>query len=90
MKLSEALRAKQGDQSLRSVARQLGVAVGTAEGWLKGWRTPDLKHIPKIAKFLGVEVAGVFFMALEEAEANSAKGVYLSSFSHSLPQPVAA
>lgn len=76
MKLSEALKEKQGDQSLRQLARDLGVAVGTAEGWVKGWRTPDLKYVPRIARYLEVDVAEVVISALEE---NSPTGVQISS-----------
>jgi transcriptional regulator with XRE-family HTH domain len=53
--LAKALQERLGDRSLRALARDLGVAVGTAEGWLKGWRTPDIKHISRLAVYLGVD-----------------------------------
>jgi len=66
MTLSQALKEKQGDQSLRALAKELGVAVGTAEGWVKGWRTPDLENIPRIANYLGLTVADLVEIALSE------------------------
>lgn len=52
--------------SLRALARELGVAVGTAEGWLKGWRTPEIRHITNIAVFLRVDPSEVLDWELEE------------------------
>lgn len=76
--LAEALTEKQGDMSLRALARELDVATGTAEGWVKGWRMPDLKHVPRIAEFLGVETGEVVSWLL--ADLNSAKGRWRGSY----------
>jgi len=77
MTLSEMLREKQGDQSLRALARDMGVAVGTAEGWVKGWRIPEIRFIPVLAVYLEKDVEFVVDAVLEQV--NSAKGVYLRS-----------
>jgi len=53
--LAEALAAKKGDNSLRQLARDLDVATGTAEGWLNGWRSPELKHFGRLAEYLQVD-----------------------------------
>jgi transcriptional regulator with XRE-family HTH domain len=65
-KLAEALREKKGDESLRSVARDLGVAPGTAEGWLKAWRRPDYPHLRPLAVYLDVPVETIIDWLLEE------------------------
>jgi hypothetical protein len=53
--LAKALQEKLGNRSLRALSRDLGVAVGTAEGWIKGWRIPDIKHISRLAVYLDVD-----------------------------------
>lgn len=60
-KLADALRAKQDESglSLRGLARALGVSVGAAEGWLKGWRKPDWDNVPPLAEFLGESEAEI-------------------------------
>ena len=63
-KLQKAMDEK--GLSLRALARELGVAVGTAEGWLKGWRTPEIRHITNIAVFLRVDPSEVLDWELEE------------------------
>lgn len=74
--LAEALEQRKGDRSLRALARDLNVAVGTAEGWLNGWRSPDLRHVPVLAAYLNVPIGTIVEW---ELEAIGAKGVYLSS-----------
>lgn len=74
--LAKALEAKKGDRSLRSLARDLDVAVGTAEGWLNGWRSPDLKHVPVLAAYLNIPIGTIVEW---EISAISHKGVYLYS-----------
>jgi len=81
-KLAAALTDRQGDMSLRALARELGVAVGTAEGWVKGWRQPDLRHIPSIARFLEVDSGEVVGWLL--ADMNVAKGGSLRSLQPAL------
>lgn len=65
-RLAEALKERQGDQSLRAVARELGVATGTAEGWLKAWRKPEYNHLPRLAGYLGVPVDEIIRWILED------------------------
>jgi hypothetical protein len=58
------------------MARDLDVAVGTVEAWVKGWRRPNLSHIPKLAVYLDLTTGEVVAAALEDGES---KGVWLSS-----------
>lgn len=55
-KLAEALEARKGEDSLRAVAGQIGVAPGTVEGWLKGWRQPSYKHLRPLAEYLNEDI----------------------------------
>ena len=77
--LAEALKEKKGDRSLRSLARDLGVAVGTAEGWLNGWRSPKLHHIRPLAVYLEEEASNIMDWEIDAIEAKGIKGVYVSS-----------
>lgn len=58
---------------MREAAKYLGVALGTYEGWEKGWRQPGEPHWDKLADFLGVaryhvmQMVGV--ISLRELEA---------------------
>ncbi len=74
--LEEALKEKKGDRSLRALARDLNVAVGTAEGWLNGWRSPRLRHIRGLAVYLETPAAEIVDWEIDAIEAT---GVYLSS-----------
>ena len=67
-RIAQALANRQGDDSLRQLARDLGVATGTAEGWVKGWRTPELENLPKIAEYLDQPVSVVVSWALMDLE----------------------
>lgn len=69
--LARALEEKKGDRSLRALARDLGVAVGTAEGWLNGWRTPELENIPGLAEYLGLDVGQIVEWELEAVVAKN-------------------
>lgn len=53
--LAEALEERKGDRSLRALARELDVAVGTVEGWINGWRSPEIKYIAMLAVYLDVD-----------------------------------
>jgi transcriptional regulator with XRE-family HTH domain len=65
-KLAAALRDRQGDQSLRGLARDLGVATGTAEAWLKGWRQPGYGHLPTISDYLEVPIDEIIGWIIDE------------------------
>lgn len=65
-KLAEAIKERGADMSLREMARELDVAVGTIEGWSKGWRIPDLRHVPKLAVWLRRDVSEVVDLALTD------------------------
>ena len=64
--LAKALEEKKGDRSLRALARDLEVAVGTAEGWLNGWRTPEIPHIALLAVYLDVDPCVIMRWELDE------------------------
>lgn len=64
--LAKALEEKKGDRSLRALARDLDVAVGTAEGWLNGWRTPEIAHIARLAVYLEVDPCVIMRWELDE------------------------
>ena len=70
--LAAELAAKKGDRSLRALARDLDVAVGTAEGWLNGWRSPDLKHLAKLSDYLGRGIAEIVEWELNAARPDDA------------------
>jgi hypothetical protein len=72
--LAKALQERLGNRSLRALSRDLGVAVGTAEGWIKGWRIPDIKHISRLAVYLDVDPSIIldWEMAASEADWGSA------------------
>ncbi len=74
--LAEALKEKKGDRSLRALSRDLDVAVGTAEGWLNGWRSPRLRHMRGLAVYLETTSAEIMDWEIDAIEE---KGVYLSS-----------
>ena len=76
-KLGVALQEKQGDKSLRALAGEMNVAVGTAEGWVKGWRYPHIKYLPMVADYLDVEAGDIVTWAAEDAALTT--GDYLSS-----------
>lgn len=87
-RLGQALKEKKGERSLRAVARDLNVSPGTIEGWINGWRAPDLKHIPMLADYLGVSVGDIVEWGIEVLDA---KGGYVSSDAAEIPvSPVAA
>lgn len=69
-KLAEALRERRGDTSLRGVARELGVATGTAESWLKGWRQPEVKNLPKLSSYLEVPIDQIIHWVLDDYREN--------------------
>jgi transcriptional regulator with XRE-family HTH domain len=79
-KLATALRDRQGNQSLRGLARDLGVATGTAEGWLKGWRQPGYKHLPRLSDYLEVPANEIIGWIIDDEDPNERKGVSRSSF----------
>lgn len=64
--LAKALEEKKGDRSLRALARDLEVAVGTAEGWLNGWRSPEIRHIIRLAAYLEVDPCVILQWELDE------------------------
>ncbi len=63
-RLSKALREKKEAEGwgLREMSRELEVATGTAEGYLKGWRLPSREHVDKVAAVLGITKLELFFM----------------------------
>jgi hypothetical protein len=75
--LAKALQKKMGDRSLRALSRDLDVAVGTAEGWLKGWRTPDIKHISRLAIYLNIDPSIILSweMAASDVSAHNPRSV---------------
>lgn len=88
MKLAEVLaeeRERRG-WSLRAVAREMGVAPGTYEGWEKGWREPEKDNWQTIARYLAIPMPLLLsyleLLTPEQAEAlngSQAKGVSRSS-----------
>jgi len=50
------------------MAQDIGVSVGTVEGWIKGWRRPTLAHVPKLAVYLDLTDGEIVAAALEEPE----------------------
>lgn len=79
-KLAEALEARKGEDSLRTVASQIGVAPGTVEGWLKGWRQPNYKHLRPLAEYLNEDIDMIIrWLVEEEVTSTSRKGVSRSS-----------
>lgn len=86
MKLAEELskeRERRG-WSLRAVARELGVAPGTYEGWEKGWREPEKESWPVIAQYLNVPMPVILsyldLLTAEQAEQlNGATRPYVKS-----------
>ena len=83
--LAEALEAKKGKRSLRALARDLNVAVGTAEGWLNGWRSPKLYHMRTLAAYLGETTITVVDWEIDAIEA---RGVYLTCTDDDCPNYV--
>jgi len=75
--LAKALQEKLGNRSLRALSRDLGVAVGTAEGWIKGWRIPDIKHISRLAVYLDVDPSIILHweMAASDVSAHNPRSV---------------
>lgn len=63
--LAKRLQKAMGDRSLRALARDLDVAVGTVEGWLKGWRSPDIRHISRLASYLEVAPSDILAWEME-------------------------
>ena len=92
-RLSKALRKKQKAEGwgLREMSRELDVAPGTAEGYLKGWRLPDRAHIDAVATVLGITKLEMYVMTGDidasdlEAITNATMGGYVGSL-----QPAAA
>ncbi len=74
--LAEALKEKKGDRSLRALARDLNVAVGTAEGWLNGWRSPKLYHLRPLGEYINESASTIMDWEIDAIEA---RGVYLRS-----------
>ena len=74
--LAEALKEKKGDRSLRALARDLNVAVGTAEGWLNGWRSPKFYHLRPLGEYLDETASTIMDWEIDAIEA---KGVQFSS-----------
>lgn len=48
------------DLSLRALAGELGVQHGTAESWMKGWRKPGYKHLPRIVELIEVDEQTIY------------------------------
>ena len=78
-KLATELRRKQGDRSLRAFARDLGVATGTAEGWVKAWRLPKYAHLPRIAEEIEYPVEEIVTWLINEPPTNRSDFIYLRS-----------
>ena len=86
MKLAEILQTERERRgwSLRAVAREMGVAPGTYEGWEKGWREPERTNYRTIAKYLDVDMPTMLsyleLLTDEQAEQiTRAMGVWLTS-----------
>ena len=93
MRLAEILQTERERRgwSLRAVAREMGVAPGTYEGWEKGWREPDRGNYETIARYLMVPMPDLLsyldLLTPEQAErlGTLAKGVYVSSHRSMVP-----
>ena len=88
-RLSKALWKKQKDEGwgLREMSRELDVAPGTAEGYLKGWRLPHRAHENAVAAVLGITKLELYVMtgAIDASDleaitsGNATMGGYLGS-----------
>ncbi len=85
-RLSKALQKKQKAEGwgLREMSRELDVAPGTAEGYLKGWRLPDRGRVDAVAAVLGITKLEMYVMTgdidASDLEAiTDAMGGYLGS-----------
>jgi transcriptional regulator with XRE-family HTH domain len=74
--LAAALRQhkEENQLSLRAFASELGVQHGTAESWLKGWRKPHYRHLPRIVETLHIDELTIYRWLTEDEETRENSG----------------
>lgn len=91
--LSAALKEyqEQNDLSLRGLAREFDVATGTAEGWVKGWRKPDYKHLPIIIEKIEVDEITIYrWLTDDDSDDNFGYRIRPEGLPTYVAEPVAA
>ena len=68
--LSELLRQRRGDRSLRAVADELGVDTMTVRAWEEGFKRPKAERAEALGAFLGKSTIDVLVLmgVLPESE----------------------
>ena len=56
------------------LASELGVQHGTAESWLKGWRKPHYRHLPRIVETLEIDELTIYRWLTEDEETRENSG----------------
>jgi transcriptional regulator with XRE-family HTH domain len=72
--LAELLRAAIGERTQEEAAAALGTSPASLSRWLAGTTPPQLRNVPKLAEFLGLEradVAGLIYAQREAAHQRS-------------------
>ena len=89
--LGELLRSKRNGGAKAPIYKHLGVPANMYDYWEGSVYLPQkTEHIESLADYLGIDEDSLALDIYHERKRKEAKGVYLSSFSHSLTQPLVA